>query len=75
MVKITENGFTVEFASRQPATDYTEVLREMLDVVQNTDTDLRGSDNYFYLLEFVKNMLPNADQATAMFELCDEDED
>lgn len=68
MVKPTKDGFVVEFDTPTPADIYVETFHDLVNVLQSNNAELRGDENYFHLLELVRNMIPTADQAELMFE-------
>jgi len=73
MIRRTKEGFCVEMKTAQPANDYHEMLNDIIGVLQCSDPEMRNNENYFYLFELLKNMLPDSDQAELIFEDLDEE--
>lgn len=75
MVKLTQSGFVIEVKTDSPETDYAETLNDVINLLQSQDTDMSDAAGRFYLFELLKEMMPTATQASAMFELVDENAD
>lgn len=69
MVRITENGFTIEVETTLGATEqYLSLVQEMLDLLQSEDEDKRRER--YYVIDLIKEMLPK-DQ-NELKTLCDQ---
>ena len=66
MVKVTPHGLRIEIATPNPASSYVELQRDIISLLQSADPELRADENYYYLLEMLKSMLPDTGQATQM---------
>ena len=63
MVMFNKTGFTVEVETGiSPQDNYRQTIDELISLLQSVDSDMRGEDNYYYLLELLRAMLPNEEQ-------------
>jgi hypothetical protein len=58
MVTIEGNTFTIRIDSEYPAADFLSLYNDIIDVLQVVDNDVRR-DNYYYLLELLREMMPD----------------
>ena len=65
MVRITEDGFCIEIKTTQPAHDYVQLVTELVTVLQTTDPELTD-DNFIYLHNLLKALLPTIQQAESI---------
>jgi len=64
MVTLTKKGFKVEVSTGGDAAEnYVETINSIVELLQSQQPDMKGDD--FYLLQMLKAMLPDADQAKA----------
>lgn len=64
MVTLTQKGFKVEVSTGgNAAENYVETVNSIVELLQAQHPDMKGED--FYLLQMLKAMLPDADQAKA----------
>ena len=63
MVRFNDNGFTVEVETGiSPQDNYRGTVDDLISVLQATNSDMRGEDNYYYLLELLRAMMPSEEQ-------------
>ena len=63
MVMFNKTGFTVEVETGiMPHESYKTTIDELISLLQSVDHNMRGEDNYYYLLELLRAMLPNEEQ-------------
>ncbi len=62
MVKIIPQGLRIEIATPNPASSYVELQRDIISLLQSADPEMRADENYYYLLEMLKSMLPDTGQ-------------
>ena len=63
MVMFNKTGFTVEVETGiNPQDNYRQTIDELISLLQSVDHNMRGEDNYYYLLELLRAMLPNEEQ-------------
>ena len=63
MVMFNKTGFTVEVVTGiNPQDNYRQTIDELISLLQSVDHNMRGEDNYYYLLELLRAMLPNEEQ-------------
>lgn len=69
MVTKTAEGYAIHVKTgMHPANDYLETMTDIIDCLQCNDRELNTSNNYHALFELLKEMLPDYDQAKAMFD-------
>jgi hypothetical protein len=62
MIKIDNGGFTVRVdAPTGAAENYVETMQDIIELLQNRDGETTSTN--FYLLELLKAMLPDSEQA------------
>ena len=67
MVQFRENGFTIDVhTGTLPHDNYEMTINDIISALQSVSSDMRGEDNYFYLLELLRAMLPNEEQIKKM---------
>lgn len=67
MVTKTETGFAIHVKTgSHPANDYVETVNGIVNVLQKQNPDM-SPENY-HLLQLLQEMLPDFDQAKAMFD-------
>lgn len=67
MVTKTETGFTIHVKTgSHPANDYVETVNGLVNVLQSQDEDMLQRN--YHLLELLREMLPDYEQAKAMFD-------
>lgn len=67
MVTKTEKGFSIHVnTGSHPANDYVETMNGLINVLQSQDEDMLQKN--YHLLELLREMLPDYDQAKAMFD-------
>ncbi|NCB68482.1 MAG: hypothetical protein EOM47_06500 [Bacteroidia bacterium] len=64
MITFNETSFTVEVHTGcLPVDNYVGTINDIIDVLQASNTDMRGAQNYYYLLELLRAMIPDEEQA------------
>ena len=67
MIKFTETAYTVEVETGiNPQDNYRQTIDELISLLQSVDHDMRGEDNYYYLLELLRAMMPSEEQIKKM---------
>lgn len=67
MVTKTDTGFAIHVKTgSHPANDYVEMTNDIINTLQGQDDDMLQKN--YYLLELLREMLPDFDQAKAMFD-------
>jgi len=67
MITKTEKGFAIHVSTgSHPANDYVETVNNIVEVLQGQNSDL-SNENY-HLFQLLQEMLPNFEQARAMFD-------
>ncbi len=67
MVTFTKDSFVVEVKTGHgPVENYLETANDIINVLQNQEEDLLQKN--YYLLELLRQMLPDYEQAKAMFD-------
>ena len=63
MITFSDNGFTVVVETGiNPQDNYRQTIDELISLLQSVDHNMRGEDNYYYLLELLRAMLPSEEQ-------------
>ena len=63
MVMFNKTGFTVEVVTGiNPQDNYRQTIDELISLLQSVDHNMRGEDNYYYLLELLRAMMPSEEQ-------------
>lgn len=67
MITFNETSFTVEVHTGcLPADNYTATVNDIIDVLQAVNAEMRGENNYYYLLELLRSMMPTEEQAAKL---------
>lgn len=63
MVQFNENGFTVDIETGIcPHDNYVATVSDIIGVLQAVNPDMRQQDNYYFLLELLRAMMPDEAQ-------------
>ena len=63
MVTFTERAYTVTVETGiRPQDNYRQTIDELISLLQSVDHNMRGEDNYYYLLELLRAMMPSEEQ-------------
>ena len=63
MVTFNDKSFSIEVETGTfPADNYKLTVDEIISVLQATSAEMRGEDNYYYLLELLRAMMPDETQ-------------
>ena len=63
MLTFNDTSFTVEVETGAfPADNYKMTIDDIISVLQAVNKDLRGDENYYYLLELLRAMMPDETQ-------------
>ena len=63
MIQFTETAYTVTVETGiYPGDNYRQTIDELISLLQSVDHNMRGEDNYYYLLELLRAMMPSEEQ-------------
>ena len=68
MIQFNDNSFTVTVNTGcLPADNYVGTVNDIIDILQASNTELRGEQNYYYLLDLLRAMMPDEAQVKSLY--------
>ncbi|HBG39924.1 MAG TPA: hypothetical protein DDW85_00755 [Porphyromonadaceae bacterium] len=62
MVRFEKDKIIIVVESRFPEADWLETCRDIIDAVTEVDDDFRSGNNFYNLMNLLKEMLPTPEQ-------------
>ena len=66
-IKFNEQGYSIEVKTgTNPVEDWMETHDDLLDLLASADRELAGTNNYYHVIDLLRNMMPDYDTALKM---------
>ena len=66
-IKFNEQGYSIEVKTgTNPVEDWMETHDDLLDLLASADRELAGTNNYYHVIDHLRNMMPDYETALKM---------